>query len=113
MEKIQHLVPVEIYGQTYNLRGEGDASYITGLAAFVDRKMREVCDQTATVDSLKVAILAALNIADEHFQMRTAEKDHNRTLAERMGRLVEILDRNLSSTTGGKSIGPADNHRPS
>ncbi len=95
MDKRENLVPVEIYGQTYNLRGEGDASYITGLAAFVDRKMREVSDHTATVDSLRVAILAALNIADEHFQLRTAEADHHRLVSERLVRLVEILDRDL------------------
>ncbi len=96
MDKNPNLVPVEIYGQTYNLRGEGDASYITGLAAFVDRKMREVSDHTATVDSLRVAILAALNIADEHFQLRTAEAEHHRNVSERLVRLVEILDRDLA-----------------
>lgn len=96
MDKSPSLVPVEIYGQTYNLRGDGDASYITGLAAFVDRKMREVSDHTATVDSLRVAILAALNIADEHFQLRTAETEHHRIVSERLARLVEILDRDLA-----------------
>jgi len=96
MDKHPNLIPVEIYGQTYNLRGEGDTSYITGLAAFVDRKMREVSDHTATVDSLRVAILAALNIADEHFQLRSAEEEHHRTVAGRLGRLVEILDRDFA-----------------
>lgn len=95
MDKIQSPVPVEIYGQSYSLRGEGNREYITGLAAFVDRKMREVSDETATIDSLKVAILAALNIADEHFQLRTAESEHHRTLSGRLARLVEILDGNL------------------
>ncbi len=101
MNRASNLVPVEIYGQTYNLRGEGDSSYITGLATFVDRKMREVSDLTATVDSLKVAILAALNIADEHFQFRTAEQDTRKSVTHRLGRLVEILDRNLPESTGG------------
>ena len=95
MEKIVNLVPVEIYGQIYNLRGEGDTSYITDLAAFVDRKMREVSDHTATVDSLKVAILAALNIADEHFQTKNAEVEHHRGVTERLERMVELLDRAL------------------
>jgi len=99
MERNPNLVPVEIYGQTYNLRGEGDSSHITRLAAFVDRKMREVSDHTATVDSLRVAILAALNIADEHFQLRTAEEEHHRNVTQRLGRLVEILDRDLASTS--------------
>jgi cell division protein ZapA len=100
MEKSHILVPVEIYGQTYNLRGEGDSSYLTGLAAFVDRKMREVSDTTATVDSLKVAILAALNIADEHFQLKSSERDQHQTMTDRMVRLVEILDKNLAPKAG-------------
>ena len=95
MDKNVNLVPVEIYGQTYNLRGEGDTSYITDLAAFVDRKMREVSDTTATVDSLKVAILAALNIADEHFQARGVREELHRGMAQRLQRLVEMLDRAL------------------
>ena len=95
MEKNVNLVPVEIYGQTYNLRGEGDTSYITDLAPFVDRKMREVSDNTATVDSLKVAILAALNIADEHFQVKDAHQERDRSATQRLQRLVELLDRAL------------------
>ena len=113
MDKRHSLVPVEIYGQTYNLRGEGDTSYITDLAAFVDRKMREVSDHTATVDSLKVAILAALNIADEHFQLRTAEQDHHKTVAERLGRLIEILDRSAGDRIGGEVSGASGKLRPS
>lgn len=101
MEKAQHLVPVEIYGHSYNLRGEGDASYINGLAEFVDQKMREIADKTATVDSLKVAILAALNIADEHFQLQSAEAEHHQALSQRLGRLVGILDRDLKESSQG------------
>ena len=55
-------VRVEIYDQAYNLRGT-DAEYIIKLAEFVDSKMRSVAEQTSTVDSLRLAVLAALNIA--------------------------------------------------
>src|SRR6202035_2193954 len=58
-------VRVQIYDQAYNLRGV-DADYITKLAEFVDGKMRTVAEQTSTVDSLRLAVLAALNIADEY-----------------------------------------------
>jgi cell division protein ZapA len=57
-------VRVEIYDQTYHLRGS-DPEYINQLAEFVDAKMRLISKQAATVDSLRVAVLAALNIADE------------------------------------------------
>lgn len=55
---------VEIYDQTYRLNGN-DREYIERLAATVDTKMRAVAAQGRTVDSLRVAVLAALNLADE------------------------------------------------
>lgn len=58
-------VKVEIYDQVYNLRGM-DAEYVSRLAEFVDKKMRTVAEQTSTIDSLRLAVLAALNIADEY-----------------------------------------------
>ncbi|HST78744.1 MAG TPA: cell division protein ZapA, partial [Verrucomicrobiae bacterium] len=58
-------IKVEIYDQVYNLRGV-DSEYITRLAEFVDSKMRNVAEQTSTVDSLRLAVLAAINIADEY-----------------------------------------------
>lgn len=61
---------VEIFGQSYNVRGEGDPNYLTELARFVDSRMREVAGQVATVDPVKIAILAALNIADEFSRYR-------------------------------------------
>jgi cell division protein ZapA len=63
-------ISVEIFGQTYNVRGEGDPDYLTELARFVDSRMREVAAQVATVDPVKIAILAALNIADEFSRYR-------------------------------------------
>ena len=62
-------VSVEIYDQVYHLRGS-DPAYIEKLAASVDAKMRTVAQQGTTVDSLRVAVLAALNIADELQRMR-------------------------------------------
>jgi len=62
-------VRVEIYDQSYNLRGT-DPDYLFRLAEFVDLKMRAVAQQTATVDSLRLAVLAALNIADEYHVLK-------------------------------------------
>lgn len=93
-----HLIQVEIFGQSYNLRGEGDSSYLQELAAYVDRRMREVADATGTVDSLKVAILAALNIADESRRGRAPAPAGAAAAAggERVARLIEVLDRSLA-----------------
>jgi len=62
-------IRVEIYDQDYNLRGT-DADYILKLAEYVDLKMRAVAEKTSTADSLRVAVLAALNIADEYHLLK-------------------------------------------
>jgi cell division protein ZapA len=75
-------VTVEIFDQSYRLRGE-DSDYIHQLAAVVDSKMRLVASQGKTVDSLRVAVLAALNIADElaRVEARLSELSGNLTEA--------------------------------
>lgn len=55
----EQTIRVEIYNQTYSIRSDGDNDYIQDLAEYVDSKMREISSGTMTVDSLKVAILAA------------------------------------------------------
>lgn len=56
---------VEIFGGVYHVRGREDRGYLRGLARDVDRTMREIAGQVTTVDTAKIAILAALNLADE------------------------------------------------
>ena len=75
---------VEIFGQTYNVRGEGDPDYLTELARFVDSRMREVAAQVATVDPMKIAILAALNIADEFSRFRKQRNEKTEELSRRL-----------------------------
>lgn len=62
--KPMEYVTVEIYDQTYHLYGQ-DPDHIRDLAATVDARMRAVASEGRTVDSLRVAVLAALNLADE------------------------------------------------
>ena len=86
--------PVTIYGKTYHLRGDGDPGYLHELAREVDKRMREVAETTGTADTLKVAILAALNITDECLQARSGSASQN---AERhMGRLAARIDEVLA-----------------
>jgi cell division protein ZapA len=63
-------VQVEIYGQVYNLKGADDPARIRELASFVDKKMKDIEKGTGTVDPHRVAILAALTIADELHSLR-------------------------------------------
>jgi len=58
-------IKVEIYDQAYTVRSDGDPEYLKELAEYVDQRMREISSGTLTVDSRKVAILAALYIADD------------------------------------------------
>jgi cell division protein ZapA len=88
-------VRVEIYNQTYNIRSDGDTEYISRLAEFVDSRMREISSGTLTVDSLKVAILAALHIADELHRLKHIHEQADAQLATRSAECVEMLDRLL------------------
>ena len=94
-------VTVEIYDQTYHLRGV-DPQHIESLAQIVDGKMRAVSSQGATVDSLRVAVLAALNIADElnelrarHRQLLDSLDDQETANRRRATSLATMLDEAL------------------
>lgn len=87
-------VRVEIYDQSYNLRGT-DSAYIFKLAEYVDLKMRSVAEQTQTVDSLRLAVLAALNIADEYHVLKrkydAIASDYRQNADRLSGALDEVL----------------------
>ena len=63
------LVHVEIFGQDYAVRGGDDPGYVERLASYVDEQMKEVSRTSGAVDSLRIAVLAALNIAAERFRL--------------------------------------------
>ena len=69
-----HVVSVEIRGQRYPIRSSLDAQYVNGLATYVDEKMRAAAESTPSGDSLRLAVLAALNIADELFRCQDAQQ---------------------------------------
>lgn len=88
-------IRVEIYNQTYSIRSDGDSEYLMQLADFVDSRMREISSGTLTVDSLKVAILAALHIADELHRLKQTHEQADTQLATRSAECAEMLDRLL------------------
>jgi len=91
-----HVVSVEIRGQRYAIDSALDARYVNGLASYVDKKMRAAADSTPSGDSLKLAVLAALNIADELFRCQDAQKAGRGVLAERAEALERLLDAALA-----------------
>ena len=87
-------IAVEIYDQIYNLRGT-DPAYIQQLAHVVDAKMRAVSALGNTVDSLRVAVLAALNIADELFVARERQEKIEGPLRKRVEKCVALVEKAL------------------
>ena len=100
-------VSVDIYDQVYTLRGT-DPDHINRLAAVVDEKMRAVAAHGTTVDSLRVAVLAALNIADELMRLRSRYETLARSVGQtetsmrsRAGTLAGMLDEVLEDRRAG------------
>jgi cell division protein ZapA len=93
-----NLVHVEIFGQTYAVKAGADAGYVESLAAFVDGRMKDVSRASGAVDSLRIAVLAALNVADELFRLRREIEEAQAQAAapdsaaqERLARLASTL----------------------
>jgi cell division protein ZapA len=86
---------VEIYDQSYNVSAGDSEEYVRELAAYVDSKMREVAEATRTVDSLRVAVLAALNVADELFRLRSRQHKLEGPLRQRVEKCVALVERAL------------------
>lgn len=84
-------VQVEIFGQTYKVKAGAEPGYVEELAARVDAEMREVSRQAGAVDSVRVAVLAALNIADECLRLRAQGEGASGVLQQRAARLAEEL----------------------
>jgi cell division protein ZapA len=91
-------VRVEIFGQMYAIRGELDEAYVQKLAAYVDEKMRAIADATATVDTQKLAVLAALAIADELHNTQKERGDKEELLREQAERCLTLVERALKQT---------------
>ena len=89
------VISVEIHGQRYPIRSTLDQEYVARLASYVDEKMRAAADSTPAGDTLRLAVLTALNVADELFRCRDSTRAWNGELAERAGELERLLDRAL------------------
>ena len=91
-------VKVQIFGQTYSIQGDLDGRYVQKLAKYVDEKMQAIADATATVDTHKVAVLAALAIADELHNMQRERSDEEELLREQAERCLTLVERALKQT---------------
>ena len=94
--KQDRAVRVTIYGQEYPIRGRGDEEYIKKVARFVDDRMLQIEDQTAINSPARLAILAALNIADELFR---TQQDKDQLVSELESKAREISENLNQSMT--------------
>jgi cell division protein ZapA len=91
-------VKVQICGQTYTIHGELDAAYVQKLADYVDSKMQAIADATKTIDTQKVAVLAALSIADELHTNQRERGEEEELLREQAERCLTLVERALKHT---------------
>lgn len=88
-------VKVTIFGQTYTIKGDTAPEYILELAEYVNTKMEEVSSGIASTNSTHVAILVALNIADEYFQLKKLKSGSDNAMEEKTKNLISLLDEGL------------------
>ena len=90
------VVTVEIHGQRYAVRSDLDQAYIAELATYVDQKMRLAADELSSADSLRIAVIAALNLADELYRSRADGAGVEGGILEKTGALERLVDAVLS-----------------
>jgi len=91
-----NIVSVEIRGQRYPIRSTLDQEYVNWLATYVDEKMQAASESTPSGDSLRLAVVAALNIADELFRCQDSQQARRGALAERTEALERLVDAALA-----------------
>jgi cell division protein ZapA len=95
-DDFERVVPVVIQGQRYPVRSNLEPAYVAELAAYVDEKMRLASEANDTSDFLRVAVLAALNLADEVFRQRADKESRATAVATRAGEIERLVDEVLA-----------------
>jgi cell division protein ZapA len=90
-----NVIPVEIFGREYKIRGHADKNYIREMAKYVDDKMKELASSASLPSQDRLAILVALNIADELFQEKAKSSETISAVEQRANRLIALLDESL------------------
>lgn len=98
-------VQVDIFGKTYTLKGDADPDYVQKVAAFVDERMNEVAGSSSMASTAKVAILAAVNIADELFREQQKRLEALATLEDKSVQITHLLAREVGLGTSAEDKG--------
>ena len=86
---------ISIMGQKFMIKSDSNDDYVHRIADFVDQKITEVMHSTKSVASLNVAILAAMNIADEYFKCKTTQDDKFEAVEKKIKDMIELVDLQL------------------
>ena len=96
----EQVTTVTIFNQTFRVRGDNPEN-VQKRAKYVDEKMSELAKQTLTVDTLRIAILAALNIADDYISAREELEEFENRVSESTSRLTELLASPFQEVSSG------------
>lgn len=99
MDANVNVLEVEIFDRVYRLKSDKDPEYLEELAAHLDERMKEVAEVAPTVDGQKIAVLAALNIADELFQTKNFKEGDLKNFEDRSKKLLQRLRKMLEEST--------------
>lgn len=89
------VIQAKIFGGEYGIKTDASPEYVLELARYVDGKMREVSQRVPLVSSLKIAVLAALNITDELYQLRKEKSQSDKIVGDKIPHLLRIIDQEL------------------
>lgn len=85
-------IRIEIYDHVYKLHSSADDDYTRELAKAVDATMRRLSEKTQTIDSLRLAVLAAMHFADQYSRLKTRYDKLNGSVTTKSARMHEVLD---------------------
>lgn len=86
------MAKIQIYGKTYSLKSSSDQMSMEEVAAYVDAKMRELAAALSKTSSADLAVLAALNIAQELIELQKQNDVNDKSHEEKIGRMIEALE---------------------
>jgi len=98
----ERLVEIKVFGQTYTVKTDAEEDYIQEVARYVNEKMEEVLTKTKSVSTLNVAILTALNIADDLLKEKEKRTALRREVEAKSKDLVEKIEIKIGGIELGK-----------
>ncbi|HCU24658.1 MAG TPA: hypothetical protein DF383_06555 [Deltaproteobacteria bacterium] len=94
--KMKKTFEVTLFNQKFQLKSESDEHYVQRVADYVNQKLFDIQEKTKSVSSLNVALLAALNIADDFFKMKHERKDKVHQARGKIRELIALVERQIN-----------------